>query len=123
VASEIWETALNAPIAAKPVWYHGDVAAGNLLVNAGRLDAVIDFGGLGVGDPACDMTIAWSLLSPSARRRFRDTLGVDEAVWNRGRAWALWKGMIVMAKLIDTNAIEKATAEHTVKQVIEDCRG
>ena len=47
----------------EPVWVHGDVAVGNLLVRDGRLAAVLDFGSSGVGDPACDIVIAWTFLS------------------------------------------------------------
>ena len=68
-AGAVWENALAATWHGRPVWIHGDVAAGNLLVQAGRLAAVIDFGCSGVGDPACDLTIAWTLLSGRAGRR------------------------------------------------------
>ncbi|MGK0223111.1 MAG: aminoglycoside phosphotransferase (APT) family kinase protein [Limisphaerales bacterium] len=122
LATEIWEKALRARFTASPVWFHGDVAAGNLLVRHGKLEAVIDFGGMGVGDPACDTTIAWTFLTATTRQAFRETLRVDDAIWARGRGWALWKGMIVMAKLIDTNAIEKASSAYTVSQVLEDYR-
>jgi aminoglycoside phosphotransferase (APT) family kinase protein len=72
-------------------WFHGDIAAGNLLLNDGRLTAVIDFGTCGVGDPACDLAIAWTLLTAESRRAFRDRLSVDASTWARGRGWALWK--------------------------------
>lgn len=119
-ATEIWKLAIEAPFAAEAVWYHGDVAAGNLLVQNGELNAVIDFGGLGVGDPACDMTVAWTFLEPSSRKIFRERLGVTDAVWNRGRGWALWKGMIVVAKIIETNAIEATSSQYAIDQLIED---
>jgi aminoglycoside phosphotransferase (APT) family kinase protein len=122
LATEVWETALDAPFTRKPVWYHGDVAAGNLLVRDGRLRAVIDFGGTGVGDPACDMTIAWTFLTPESRTNFRRVLVPDDAIWARGRGWALWKGMIVLAKIIETNPIEEASSEYAVSQVLEDFR-
>jgi aminoglycoside phosphotransferase (APT) family kinase protein len=121
-AIEIWQLALDAPFEEKPVWYHGDVAAGNLLVQDGALSAVIDFGGLGVGDPGCDMAIAWTFLEPQSRQAFRERLGVSHAVWNRGRGWVLWKGMIVMADMIQTNAIEAASAGYAVEQLISDHR-
>ena len=78
----------------EPVWVHGDVAVGNLLVRDGRLAAVLDFGSSGVGDPACDMVIAWTFLSGPSRDRFRAELGVDPGTWSRGRGWALWKALI-----------------------------
>ncbi|GGO47433.1 aminoglycoside phosphotransferase [Streptomyces daqingensis] len=96
-ATAVWEAALDAAWLGRPVWFHGDVAVGNLLVRDGRLSAVLDFGCSGVGDPACDTTIAWTLLHGESRRAFRDALGVDEATWARGRGWTLWKALIILA--------------------------
>ncbi|MDA1073906.1 MAG: phosphotransferase [Proteobacteria bacterium] len=117
-ATAIWDAALNAPFTDEPVWYHGDIAAGNLLVRDGRLCAVIDFGGLAVGDPACDLAIAWTLLDATSRAAFRARLDVSDAIWARGRGWVLWKGMIILANLIETNVIEAASAEHAVEAVL-----
>lgn len=119
-ATEIWQTAIAAPMEEEPVWYHGDVAAGNLLIEDGRLSAVIDFGGVGVGDPACDMTIAWTLLDSRSRKVFREAMGVSDAIWNRGRGWALWKAMIVVSGLINTNAIEATSSQYALDQLIAD---
>jgi aminoglycoside phosphotransferase (APT) family kinase protein len=94
LATAIWQQGLEATYAGPPVWFHGDVATGNLLVQNDRLSAVIDFGTSGVGDPACDLYIAWTSLDPAARKAFRDELGVDEGMWARGRAWTLWKALI-----------------------------
>ncbi|WP_430501973.1 aminoglycoside phosphotransferase family protein [Micromonospora trifolii] len=92
----IWQTALDATWAGPAVWFHGDVASGNLLVREGRLAAVIDFGCSGVGDPACDTVIAWTLLHGPSRVAFRAALGLDDATWARGRGWALWKALITL---------------------------
>jgi len=123
-AELIWraavETSIRPASGQNGVWYHGDVAAGNLLVRDGRLAAVIDFGGLGVGDPACDLSIAWTFLDPPSRAVFRGRLGLSMSLWNRGRGWALWKAMIVFAGLIETNAIEAASAEYALTQLIDD---
>ncbi|MFI5863794.1 aminoglycoside phosphotransferase family protein [Streptomyces sp. NPDC051546] len=90
----LWEAALGAPGWDRPpVWFHGDFHTGNLLTADGRLSAVIDFGGLGVGDPACDLTIAFTLMSAPSRAVFRGALGVDEPTWLRGRGWALATGL------------------------------
>jgi aminoglycoside phosphotransferase (APT) family kinase protein len=75
---------------------HGDVTASNLLVDDGRLSAVIDFGSSGVGDPACDLVIAWTFLTGGNRDAFRDGLALDEGAWARGRGWALWKALITL---------------------------
>lgn len=85
----VWETALQAPKWSNPpVWVHGDLSPGNLLLQDGKLSAVIDFGILGIGDPACDLIIAWNLLPTNMRNTFRSALGVDDATWERGRGWA-----------------------------------
>ena len=91
-AEQIWVDAMKLPGAADrttPRWYHSDLAAENLLVRDGALSAVLDFGGLSVGDPTVDLVVAWEVLDPPARELFRREIGVDEASWLRGRAWAL----------------------------------
>lgn len=93
----LWEAALAAEWDREPRWFHGDVAAGNLLVRDGRLSAVIDFGCAGVGDPACDTVIAWTSLDRPGRAAFRSAYTVGDDVWARGRGWALWKSVITMA--------------------------
>ncbi len=122
LATEVWEAALQAPRDSPPVWFHGDDQPGNLLLNsAGRLSAVIDFGTSGIGDPACDTTIAWTFLSGDSQRVFKERLPVDEATWTRGRGWAIWKAMIVLIRQLDTdpdgadftrNVISKILADH-----------
>jgi len=119
-ATAVWETAAAATWHGPPVWVHGDVSAGNLLVRDGRLSAVIDFGSSGVGDPACDVTIAWTLLSGGSREAFRAALPVDAATWARGRGWALWKALITLAAHVDTNPVEAATARRVVDAVLAD---
>ncbi len=83
----IWNDALARPYLAAPVWFHGDISVGNLLVRRGRLSAVIDFGCAGVGDPSCDLAVAWTLLPAVSRPVFRAALSVDDATWARGRGW------------------------------------
>ena len=94
LATRLWEEGLAATFTGEPVWFHGDVATGNLLVQDGTLSAVIDFGTSGVGDPACDLYIAWTSLDPTARAAFLDELAVDDGTLARGRAWTLWKALI-----------------------------
>jgi aminoglycoside phosphotransferase (APT) family kinase protein len=86
-----------------PVWVHGDLQPANLLATDGRLSAVIDWGGLGIGDPAVDLLPAWNLFSGESREVFRATLDVDDATWARGRAWALSAAIIALPYYIDTN--------------------
>jgi aminoglycoside phosphotransferase (APT) family kinase protein len=90
----VWERALDAARTRPRGWIHGDVAAGNLLVRDGRLAAVLDFGCCGVGAPACDLTIAWTLFDGAARAAFRNAMGHDERTWDEARGWALWKALI-----------------------------
>lgn len=85
--TEVWEAALAARWHSAPVWIHGDISAGNLLVERGLLSAVIDFGCSGVGDPACDLSIAWTFFRRESRKAFRATLPLDAATWARGRGW------------------------------------
>ncbi len=116
----VWEAALTAAWHGAPVWLHGDVAAGNLLVKNGQLSAVIDFGSSGVGDPACDVTIAWTLLSGESREAFRAALPIDDATWARGRGWALWKGLITLAEHIHTNPLKAGEARRVIDEVLAD---
>ena len=85
--TEVWERALAAPPwLGPPTWCHGDFHTGNLLTRDGRVTAVIDFGGFGHGDPACDLDIAYTLMNPEARAVFRSALGLDDTAWDRGAA-------------------------------------
>src|SRR3712207_7852203 len=117
-ATAVWETALAAKWHGQPVWVHGDVAAGNLLVEEGRLSAVIAFGTSGVGDPSCDLAIAWTLLGEESRHAFRAALQVDDATWARGRGWALWKALITLEGHVDTNPPEAERIQREIDDII-----
>ncbi|MGI8912125.1 MAG: aminoglycoside phosphotransferase family protein [Rubrobacteraceae bacterium] len=119
-ASAAWEAALETKWRGPAVWFHGDVAAGNLLVEGGRLSAVIDFGTSGVGDPACDLAIAWTLFGGESRDAFRAALKLDDATWVRGRGWTLWKTLITLAEHIDTNPPEAEKARRVLDEVLAD---
>lgn len=114
----IWEQALAAEWSNPPVWLHGDVAAGNLLVKDGKLSAVIDFGILGVGDPACDLAIAWTLLHGEARAAFREALPLDAGTWARGRGWTIWKALIVAAGLPGSSEDEMARSRLIIADLV-----
>jgi aminoglycoside phosphotransferase (APT) family kinase protein len=120
-ASAVWEAALAATWQGPPVWFHGDVASGNLLVEDGRLSAVIDFGTSGVGDPSCDLVIAWTLFEGESREVFRAGIAVDDAAWARGRGWALWKALIIVAGHID-NPVEVEKSWCVIDAVLADHR-
>lgn len=115
-----WDASLQAPPWPRPpVWIHGDLAASNLLARNGRLGAVIDFGCLGVGDPAVDLMIAWEFLAP-ARELFRTTLAVDDATWARGRGWALTTALVALPYYRDTNPVLVASARQRIDAVLAD---
>ena len=121
-ATDVWEAALITTWHEPPVWVHGDVNADNLLVQGGRLTSVIDFGMLGVGDPACDLSIAWTLFEAESREVFRSSLALDAGTWARGRAWALWKALIVASGLAQTKAIEAAQSRRIIDSVLSEQR-
>jgi aminoglycoside phosphotransferase (APT) family kinase protein len=116
-----WEEALHAPIWNRPpVWIHGDLQSGNLLVHQGRLSSVIDFGCLGVGDPASDVMTAWLFLTAKTREVFRDALHVDDATWARGRGWALSMGLIALPYYHITNPVLAGIGRHAIAEVLAD---
>ena len=119
-AAQVWESALASQWEGDPVWFHGDVSVGNLLVSGGRLSAVIDFGTSGVGDPACDLVIGWGLFEGESRRAFRDAIGLDDATWARARGWAIWKAMIVAAGSAGTNSPNTNSSFRMIDEVIAD---
>ena len=92
--AKIWHEALASQWHGPPTWFHGDIAPGNLLIDQGRLCAVIDWGTSGVGDPACDLVIAWTYFDAVERQTFAAEAGLDEGTWARARGWALWKALI-----------------------------
>lgn len=120
VVTEMWQLALATQWQCAPVWVHGDVSSGNLLVQDGQLSAVIDFGGLAIGDPACDLAIAWTLFHGKSRNVFRETLALDDDTWARGRAWTLWKALIVAAGLTETNAAEGEHCWRIINEIVTE---
>jgi aminoglycoside phosphotransferase (APT) family kinase protein len=116
----VWDDAMTTSWDRAPVWFHGDVATGNLLVRHARLAAVLDFGSSGVGDPACDTVIAWTFLSGASRARFRADLDVDSGTWSRGRGWALWKALISLVGHRERDAPDAALARRAIDQILTD---
>lgn len=117
----VWERALRAPDRDGPaVWLHADLMPGNLLVDGGRLAAVIDFGCTGVGDPACDLFPAWNLLPADAREVFRAKLDVDDATWERGRGRTLSQALVALPYYRKTNPMMAENARHVIRAVLAD---
>ena len=120
-ASEAWDASLAAPPwTGPPVWIHGDLLPGNLLVRDGRLTGVIDWGAVGVGDPAVDLIPAWGALPTGARDAFRASLEVDDATWARGRGWALSIGLIALPYYVETNPVFAETARVLIRETLAD---
>ncbi|MFI5274526.1 MAG: aminoglycoside phosphotransferase family protein [Ktedonobacterales bacterium] len=116
-----WEAALQTPAwDGPPVWIHADLLPLNLLVEQGRLSAVIDFGGLGLGDPACDLMVAWNHFSADTRAAFRAALSVDDATWARGRGWALSVGLIALPYYQNTNPILASIGRRAIDEALAD---
>ena len=119
-ARVVWKAALATAWQDPPVWFHGDISWGNLLVREGLLSAVIDFGTSGVGDPSCDLAISWTLFRGESREVFREAMQLDEATWERGRGWTLWKGLITLAEHIKTNPSAAVEARRVIEEVLAD---
>lgn len=116
-----WETSLHAPAwDGTSVWTHGDLLPPNLLVEDDRLSAVIDFGNVGVGDPAVDVIAAWTMCSHDGRDAFRDALDVDDATWARGRGFALHQALLIIPYYPESNPAFVTTATRTVEEVLSD---
>ena len=122
-ARHVWDKTLRVPGWDRPpVWVHGDLQPGNLLAANGTLCAVIDFGLLGVGDPAVDMLPAWNLFDVRTRAVFREELAVDDATWERGKGWALSVALIALPYYWETNASIVAASLKTLDEVLTDSR-
>jgi aminoglycoside phosphotransferase (APT) family kinase protein/RimJ/RimL family protein N-acetyltransferase len=120
---EVWSEAVAAPEhAGPPTWFHGDLSHLNLLATDGRVTGVIDWGTCGVGDPAIDMILAWSLLPPGAREVYRDELGVDDAEWARGKGWVV-TGVFGIPYYHYTNPVLVADKVRAIEAVLADRRG
>lgn len=116
-----WEKVLQLPEwSGHPVWIHGDIHAGNLLSQQGKLSAVIDFGAIGVGDPAGDLIVAWNFFSSFTRATFRSALQIDETTWKRGRGWALSIGLIALPYYQCTNPMLAKTSRYTIDEILAD---
>ena len=117
----VWDAAVAAPAwHGPPVWLHGDLQSGNLLAVQGRLSAVIDFGCLGVGDPACDVMTAWLYLPAETRDLFRGALPIDDATWVRGRGWALSVSLIALPYYQTTNPVLAGIARRAIHEALAD---
>jgi aminoglycoside phosphotransferase (APT) family kinase protein len=113
-----WEHVLAAPdYEGLPVWFHGDLSYLNVLAREGRVSGVIDWGTCGVGDPAIDTIVAWSLFDTDAREVYREALGCDDATWERGKGWVL-QGVAGVPYYRDTNPVLVADKIRAIEAVL-----
>lgn len=118
-ALDLWERACKTKWGQLPVWVHGDFAIGNMLILNGKLSAIIDFAGIALGDPACDLVIAWTFLKDSARDIFIREMALDEDTWLRAKAWALWKATFELCQIADKNSPEALIQKKIIQDVID----
>lgn len=109
----LWTKACHSSWTAAPVWLHGDMAAGNILLAKGKLSAIIDFGNCGIGDPACDLTIAWTYFDAPTRQIFRKKVGLDDATCTRAKGWGLWKALLLMCQ-------GEPAAQNTIQTILSE---
>lgn len=117
--TEIWELSLATRYQAAPLWLHGDIAVGNLLVKDGRLCGVIDFGTMGVGDPSSDLVMAWNFFDRASRGRFFELVEADQDTVNRARGWALWKALITLVQHKQGSELA-SWGNHVIEAIIHD---
>lgn len=104
----------------KNVWIHGDFAFGNFLIDEGNLSGVIDFGGMAIGDPACDLVIAWTFLKGKSRKLFIEQMNYDSDTWLRARGWALWKATFDLREIINKNSVEALRHKKIIEDVLNE---
>lgn len=114
----VWNRALDTPWKRSPVWIHGDLETTNILVSENKLTAVIDFGNCAVGDPACDLVMAWTCFDAISRHTFQSNLNLDDDTWVRGKAWALWKALFTMSRSRDRRDAEFLEAKRLVHTIV-----
>ena len=117
-ALNLWENACATEWSKAPVWVHGDFAVGNMLMNDGKLSAIIDFGGVAVGDPACDLVIAWTYFSGKARDIFMTEMNVDQNSWIHAKAWTIWKATFEVCHIVDKNSPEAKLQKRIIDEVL-----
>jgi len=120
LVTEIWEAAVATRWPHEPVWVHGDVTAQNLIVRHGVLHAVIDFGCSAVGDPACDLAVAWTFFSGDSREAFVSAMGLDDGTWLRGMGWTLWKALITIEGSLSPRHPGATESMRVIREVVRD---
>ncbi|MDA0910789.1 MAG: aminoglycoside phosphotransferase family protein [Proteobacteria bacterium] len=118
-ALELWDKACSTKWNNAPVWIHGDFAVGNILIKDNKLSGVIDFGGTAMGDPACDLVIAWTFLTGNSRKVFQDAMALDNDTWLRAKAWALWKATFELSRTQDKHSDTAVIHKNTIHDILK----
>jgi aminoglycoside phosphotransferase (APT) family kinase protein len=119
-ATAVWEKAIASSWQKNPVWAHGDLSSGNILIQNCQLSAVIDFGSITIGDPACDLVIAWTFLHGKSRQIFKKLVDCDADTWARAAGWALWKAMITLVAMEDRTTLQARKQLHIINDVLQE---
>ena len=121
-ATAVWDIAIQSRWNKPAMWAHGDLSSGNILVKDKRLCAVIDFGSITIGDPACDLVIAWTFLQGESRQIFKELVKLDDDTWARARGWALWKAMITVAVMENKNSVQACEQLRIMNDILDEHR-
>lgn len=121
-ATCVWDTAIQSRWNKPPVWAHGDLSSGNILVQDRKLSAVIDFGSITIGDPACDLVIAWTFLQGQSRHVFKEIVNLDKDTWARARGWGLWKAMITLAAMENKTSPQACAQLQIIHDILDEHR-
>lgn len=118
---DAWQRDMNAPAwDRQPAWLHGDIAPDNLLQTRGDLAAVIDWGGMAIGDPAAELLPAWNLFHGESRQVYRQAIGLDDATWFRGRGLALSIAIVSLPYYLETIPTRAANSRAIIEDILRD---
>lgn len=120
IIKEIWKIALESKWSKEPVWVHGDITPTNMLVKNGKLTAIIDFGILGIGDPACDLAMYWTYFEGDSKSIFKQAMNLDEDTWNRARGWVLWKSLLTFDEYINKDKVKANEAKRIINNIVKE---
>lgn len=122
IALALWDSAMATQWNQSPVWIRGDMASGNILIQDGTLSAVIDFGGMAIGDPASDLVIAYTLFKNKSKVIFQNNMNLDDNTWLRAKAWALRKATFELCQMKDLSTEKTLIQKDIIQKILNDSR-